>query len=58
MAHEDRCQNCGEHVSEAFRRVFGDNDNVVHSCQECGTNSEHFHGSAADPDADVPMVIQ
>lgn len=30
------CNNCGEHVTDKFVRVFGDENNVVHSCQECG----------------------
>jgi hypothetical protein len=55
---KDRCQSCGGHVSKRFRQVFGDNDDVAHCCPDCSTNSEHFHGAAADPDADLHKVIQ
>jgi len=33
------CRNCGAPVTEDYARVFGDNDDVVHSCAECGRNS-------------------
>ncbi|MFC7114436.1 hypothetical protein ACFQH2_04925 [Natronoarchaeum sp. GCM10025703] len=31
------CQNCGAHVSADFKRVYGDNDHVVHRCRGCDT---------------------
>lgn len=33
------CRNCGEHVSEQFALVMGDNANIVHRCISCGTQS-------------------
>jgi hypothetical protein len=30
-----RCQNCGQHVTPQFARVFGDNRNVVDGCPGC-----------------------
>lgn len=29
------CLNCGGHVTEQYRRVFGDNDDQVHACPNC-----------------------
>jgi len=41
------CRNCGAHVSEDFRRVFGDEDHVAHRCRECDTSRRLSRGSAA-----------
>ncbi|QSG02302.1 DUF7563 family protein [Natranaeroarchaeum sulfidigenes] len=41
------CRNCGAHVSEDFRRVFGDEDHVAHRCPECDTSRRLSRGSAA-----------
>ncbi|MCL9813606.1 hypothetical protein AArcSt11_08060 [Natranaeroarchaeum aerophilus] len=41
------CRNCGAHVSEDFRRVFGDEDHVAHRCPECDTTRRLSRGSAA-----------
>ena len=30
-----QCLNCGNTVTEAFTRVYGDNNNNVHRCMEC-----------------------
>jgi hypothetical protein len=37
---KQRCDNCGSHVSEAFTRVFGDNDGRLHQCLSCSTTRE------------------
>lgn len=29
------CVTCGNHVTEQFARVFGDNHNTVHRCIAC-----------------------
>jgi hypothetical protein len=29
------CRNCGERVPDAYRRVLGDNNDVVHECPRC-----------------------
>lgn len=55
---EDRCQNCGEPVSESFRRVLGDNDNVAHACQECTPRTEHYHGAVAGETHGTTPVVQ
>lgn len=34
------CRNCGSHVTDQFARVFGDNEDTVHSCMGCGSNAE------------------
>ena len=34
------CAGCGAHVSEAFVRVFGDNDGKLHGCPNCMTHGE------------------
>lgn len=33
--NEKQCQNCGGDVTEQYRRVFGDNNDVVHACPHC-----------------------
>jgi hypothetical protein len=39
-----RCDNCGSHVSDAFTRVFGDNDGRLHQCLSCSTTRELEQG--------------
>lgn len=34
------CRNCGAHVTDQFARVFGDNEDIVHTCMGCGTTSK------------------
>jgi hypothetical protein len=34
-----RCENCGEHVSERFRRVFADERGDVYACPNCSANA-------------------
>lgn len=45
--------DCGEHVTERFARVFGDNEQNVHSCPQCATERELNAGTAAFPDRDA-----
>ncbi|WP_432764896.1 DUF7563 family protein [Halobaculum halobium] len=49
------CTTCGNHVTEQFTRVFGDNRNVVRRCIECsraadldksGETDERAHATA------------
>ena len=47
MTDTDLCRNCGAHVSDRFRRVFGDRDNVMHRCPECDTFTRLKRGSGA-----------
>ncbi|MFC7044334.1 hypothetical protein ACFQH6_20550 [Halobacteriaceae archaeon GCM10025711] len=42
-----QCENCGAFVTDAFARVFGDQDDVVHRCQSCDTKGRLNQGSAA-----------
>lgn len=44
--------DCGKHVTERFAKVFGDNDDEVHSCPRCATEKELNAGTAAFPDRD------
>lgn len=30
------CESCGNHVSESFARVFGNQDNRIERCISCG----------------------
>ena len=41
------CQKCGGHVSKAFRRVHGDQDDVAHRCLTCDTRKRIQNGTAA-----------
>lgn len=31
----EACQNCGSHLSETFRRGYGDNQDIVWNCIHC-----------------------
>lgn len=44
-----RCKECGSHVSKSFARVFGDNQNNVYGCIDCGVIAS---SSRHDPDLD------
>jgi len=47
------CQNCGSYVTRNFQRVFGDNQNNVQSCMDCGDRTGVREGGAvADPEVD------
>ena len=41
------CQECGSHVSPAFRRACGDEDDIAHRCTACDTRERISKGSAA-----------
>jgi len=45
--HRSECLHCGEHVSERFARVFGDDADRVHRCQACDSMPLITRGSAA-----------
>lgn len=44
LAPNSVCQRCGGHVTAQYARVFGDNDDIVHGCQECKTGREMYEG--------------
>lgn len=46
---ENRCWNCGGHVTAQFARVMGDNDNEVYVCPECCGFRELSNGASGDP---------
>jgi hypothetical protein len=48
------CRNCGSHVSQSFRRTFGDTEGDVHRCLACDTRARIQLGSATGPDVDWP----
>jgi len=54
----DQCQNCGSHVSERFRRVCGDNDNIAHACAECNPKNGNFPHKVAGLDTEGIPVVQ
>lgn len=33
------CKNCGAHVSERFKRVFGDETGEIYACINCAANT-------------------
>lgn len=41
------CQHCGAHVTESFRRTFGDEDGVAHRCLACDSRIRLHAGSGA-----------
>lgn len=46
---ENRCWNCGGHVTARFARVMGDNDNEVYVCPNCCGFRELSNGASGDP---------
>lgn len=40
--------NCGGHITDRFRRVFGDNGGVVHGCPDCMAMTEILNGETAN----------
>ena len=42
-----KCDNCGAHVTEQYRRVFAANDGTLHGCRECREQVEIFNGAGA-----------
>jgi len=34
-----QCDNCGEHISERFKRVFGDRAGNIYACLHCSANA-------------------
>lgn len=49
-----KCANCGRHVSSAFGRVHGDEDDIAHRCLGCDCARRIMRGSAAGVDVDMP----
>lgn len=41
---KQQCNNCHSYVSEAFTRVFGDNEDRVNRCLHCTTMRELKNG--------------
>lgn len=39
------CRNCDSQVTPRFARVFGDNDDVAHTCPNCATYRELKDGT-------------
>jgi hypothetical protein len=48
------CRFCGAHVSDDFRRVFGDEDGVAHRCLACDSRFRVQRGSATGVTVDLP----
>ena len=48
------CEYCGNHLSDQYARVFGDQDGRVHRCSECDSETRLHAGSAAGKDVDWP----
>ena len=48
------CLNCDSDVTDQFRRVYGDNDDVAHRCGECNSYRGLTRESAAGVDVAIP----
>ncbi|QCS43869.1 hypothetical protein [Natrinema versiforme] len=48
------CDHCGAHVTDRFRRVFGDDGDRPHRCGDCDTYARLSRGSAASVDVSFP----
>jgi hypothetical protein len=51
-----QCINCGEHVTDRFARVFGDNDDRVFACNSCTVVRELFEGRAGEGGESVAVA--
>lgn len=47
----DACRGCGSHVTDQYRKVRGDNDDVVHACPNCSDK----HGAEREA-AGLPTI--
>jgi hypothetical protein len=47
------CRNCDRHLSDRFRSVFGDQNDVAHRCLGCDSFRRICRGSAAGADIDL-----
>lgn len=52
------CETCSTVVTSRFARVFGDEDRVVHRCNNCDSNGRLFQGSGAGVDVDDPDPLE
>lgn len=41
-------EDCEGVATDAFARVFGDNEGVIHCCPECSSQTEWKQGKPAD----------
>ncbi|WP_083902754.1 DUF7563 family protein [Natrinema versiforme] len=48
------CRHCGAHVTDRFRRVFGDDGDWAHRCDDYDAYARLSRGSAAGIDVSVP----
>lgn len=48
------CQNCGEHLSPTFRRVWSEDDGTVPYCMECVPRTIRF---GIDPKGRTPEDV-
>ncbi|WP_280587800.1 hypothetical protein [Halorubrum sp. Boch-26] len=51
---DDACRHCGGHVTERFRAVSGDVDDVAHRCLGCDCFRRVSRGSAAGNETGLP----
>ena len=54
---DDSCRHCSGHVTERFRAVYGDEDDVAHRCLGCDCFRRVSRGSAAGVDVGLPDPI-
>ncbi|USZ72003.1 DUF7563 family protein [Natronosalvus halobius] len=48
------CDYCGAHVSDQFRRVYGDSSDRAHRCGECDSFRRLSRGTGAGVDVAIP----
>ncbi|KDE56701.1 hypothetical protein EL22_25370 [Halostagnicola sp. A56] len=52
--NDQRCLECGSHVTPQFGRVYGDEDDRAHRCTTCDTNKRLSDGSATGKHVPLP----
>lgn len=48
------CEGCGAVHSDAYARVFGDSENVLHGCPDCQTRVYRSRGGTAGVEIKYP----
>ncbi len=51
----NECANCGETVTDDYRRVFADNDGTLHGCRHCRTSGSMMEGAGAGTDREAGL---
>ncbi|WP_238479685.1 DUF7563 family protein [Natranaeroarchaeum sulfidigenes] len=49
----DECRCCGSKTTQNDRRLYGDNNDILHRCRKCDTSERLRRGSGAGVNVDL-----